>query len=305
MKITYENYNINSPKITKDYKICLISDLHFTNDCPFSLVKKLIVKITELKPDFLIITGDIINNTDNLLNKKNQAKIELLFGALIKKMPIYFILGNHDIFAGQKTKENDVLEYYTNLTRKYTGKNKLTFLNNNYAVFNKEIMIANFSPRWQTYFERYQDNWEDYYIKDFKKDNYTFNNKYFNIMAIHSPHTIYTDKVQNKLKDSLKYIDLYVAGHAHGGLIPKFLLKSGIIKSTKGICAGQEYRLFKKDQPPIFQVFPKCRGIHQVGNGKMVVSSGVRKFSAENILFRYIDKITAHDITVINLKREN
>ena len=165
-------------------------------------------------------------------------------------------------------------------------------------------MISNFSPRWESYFERYQSKWEDYYIKDFNKENYNLSNKYFNILAIHSPHTIYMDKVLNKLNNSLKYVDLYVAGHAHGGLIPKFLIKSGIIKSTKGICAGQEYNIFKKDRPKIFQVFPKCRGIHDVLNGKMVVSSGIRKFSDENILFKYIDRLSTHDVTIINIIKE-
>lgn len=63
-------------------------------------------EINKLRPDFVIITGDFVNNrTDS-----NQIKSFLKIKALInKRIPVYLIPGNHDV--GQKPND-ETLKFY-------------------------------------------------------------------------------------------------------------------------------------------------------------------------------------------------
>lgn len=303
MKIFNEEYTVYSSKISKNYIICLLSDLHITKSVPEKLIRSTIESIKIIKPDYIVISGDMINWPEDLLNEENKQKLEQLFRELSLISPIYFIMGNHDLRDGKKLKVEHTIEYYKSLEEKFSligNHYKIKLLNNDYELVNDDIMMLNFSPRMESYYEKHQKEWEDYYIEDFDEKKYLLSNKYFNIMILHSPHTIYTPRVQRELKASLDYIDLYLSGHAHGGMTPKILISKGIIKTSKGICCGQKLS-FKKGMPPFLQIFEKCRGIHDVGTGKMIVSSGLRTFTAEIPGFALIDRTWSHDITTIKL----
>ncbi len=93
--LTVEKYTIQLPQNTiektenKSVKIVHLSDLHnkgFGKD-----QKNLMEKITELHPDIILFTGDLIDS-----RRKGTENAFTLMKSLSEKYPVYRILGNHD-----------------------------------------------------------------------------------------------------------------------------------------------------------------------------------------------------------------
>lgn len=77
-------------KLSKPIRILHLSDTHFTESNPRH--KKLFSKLNTLNPDFIFITGDII---DHDAGASEAARI---LGDLEMKVGTYAILGNHDYY---------------------------------------------------------------------------------------------------------------------------------------------------------------------------------------------------------------
>ena len=81
----------NLPAAFKGLRIVQISDVHsgsFTNK---EGVQKGINKIMELKPDLILFTGDLVNNTADEMNA-----YEDVFNKLTAPLGVFSVLGNHD-----------------------------------------------------------------------------------------------------------------------------------------------------------------------------------------------------------------
>jgi predicted MPP superfamily phosphohydrolase len=84
------NY-LNLPSAFKGLKVVQISDIHsgsFTNK---SAVQKGVEQILQLKPDLILFTGDLVNNTADEM----QSYMDV-FNQLKAPMGVYSTLGNHD-----------------------------------------------------------------------------------------------------------------------------------------------------------------------------------------------------------------
>jgi predicted MPP superfamily phosphohydrolase len=98
---------VNLPKGFNGYRIVHLSDLHGKtfgkNNTP------LISKIKKVKPDLIVITGDLIDATN--LNEENI--IELLHD-LNQIAPVYYVTGNHELRSNsfpnleKKIKESNI-----------------------------------------------------------------------------------------------------------------------------------------------------------------------------------------------------
>ncbi|MEA3418809.1 MAG: metallophosphoesterase [Campylobacterota bacterium] len=76
-----------------DFSVVQISDLHIGGLIDRNFVKHSIEKINSLKPDIVVITGDLI---DTKLESIKEAVFELTH--IESKHGIYYILGNHEYF---------------------------------------------------------------------------------------------------------------------------------------------------------------------------------------------------------------
>jgi len=83
--IDITNYSISRDNINGEIKIAHLSDLHSK---PF---KKVLIKLGEIKPDIICITGDYIND-----RAKNKEKMFSYAKELVKIAPVYYITGNHE-----------------------------------------------------------------------------------------------------------------------------------------------------------------------------------------------------------------
>ena len=84
-------YEIESPKITKEYTFALLSDLH--NKSFGKQNGKLIAKIEELAPDAVLVAGDMLTAIEK--KKKHQVAINLM-QKLGERYPVYYGMGNHE-----------------------------------------------------------------------------------------------------------------------------------------------------------------------------------------------------------------
>lgn len=294
MKLYNEVINIGSKKIDRNYIFCVIADIHSTKGASYKLFDKIICEIKTQNPDYIFIPGDIIYSSDDLLNKDNREKIEYLFNNLSKISKVFISLGNHDLKDGRESNYKDTLKYLKSLE-----KNNDIYILNNEAIDLDDITVVGFSPRYECYYEKYDDYWIKYFIEDFNKSSYKFDKKKYNIFLTHSPVIISKKETLELLNEDLKDIDLILCGHMHDGLIPRFIQRIGLIRGDKGIGISEvdaikDFRI---------RVVEKCRGIYDILNAKMVVTRGIRKWAANNLLCNQVDKICSKDITTIHLTK--
>jgi len=79
----------------------------YENDKGFSketeLYEKAVEAINKLNPDFVVLTGDLVNNKDN---RTQIAEFKRITAKIKKEIPVYYSPGNHDI--GQPTSQKDI-----------------------------------------------------------------------------------------------------------------------------------------------------------------------------------------------------
>lgn len=103
--ITVSEYEYSNPKIPSDflgYKIVHISDLHnkmFGQD-----QSKLLSEVVSLRPDIIIITGDLVDR-----RKFDLEKAMCFIDGAVEIAPIYFVSGNHEAWSGMYPEIKDRL----------------------------------------------------------------------------------------------------------------------------------------------------------------------------------------------------
>lgn len=237
--VKISNFKIESSKIPKSfdgYKILQISDLHSKEFGEKN--KRLIKKIENVNPDIIVMTGDMINMTDD-----NYDVFYNLANELAKKYKIYYVVGNHE----QNLKE-EKLKKITD----YLQSINITVLDNQKIEINKNNEKINIYGLW--YNLKYYKDVNNKYTKDIyfgqdqikqilgeKEDGYT-------ILLTHNP--IYFDTY------ATWGADLTLAGHIHGGMI-RLPFIGGLLSPER-------------------ELFPKYdSGLYNLDDSKMIVNRGL------------------------------
>lgn len=197
VKIT--KYIIESDKISNDYRIAVISDLH--NRIIGKENQFIVDAINEISPDFVIAAGDMINNEKPMRSDNTVA----LLTTLAEKYKIYCVNGNHEQFLKQKKAGNDYFQIYKN-----NLKNKgITYLENRKISLDEKTDLTGFDIPTGLY-KRFSLNKK--LPAGCIKDHVGVSDKSkFNIMITHNP--VYFEDY------SLWGADLVISGHMHGGII--------------------------------------------------------------------------------------
>lgn len=184
-------YRVTSDKIGDSFRIVLLSDLH--NSEFGEKNRELTEEIKRLKPDLILMAGDMVNDDD-----PDVSIVTDLCGTLREVAPVYYGLGNHEgnlmyLETGYQIPLDSYL-FEAGVTVLYNNSVSAEIKGNDV-----EIGVAATNP----------DNFEELsseFISEFeKKDG-------FKILISHYP-TLYYDCLADA------EIDLAVAGHFHGGLI--------------------------------------------------------------------------------------
>lgn len=101
----YDYYNPKIPAEFDNYKILQISDLHCKN---FGTEQsELISLIHTCNPDIIVLTGDILDDSESSV----KPIYDLIVG-LEQKYPIYFVTGNHELEPSAARSYGDMLDIF-------------------------------------------------------------------------------------------------------------------------------------------------------------------------------------------------
>ncbi len=89
--LSVRKLSIRSPKLKRDYRIVQISDVHIGSRQK-GFMRRIVNKINSLKPDYIVITGDLIDSS--------AVDIEALESIRDLVAPTLFSIGNHERYAG-------------------------------------------------------------------------------------------------------------------------------------------------------------------------------------------------------------
>jgi len=237
-RFVIKNYDIDSDKVTKDLKICLLTDLHGMTYGKDNI--DLISKIDENSPDIVIIAGDIITASHP---EDSFAKEKKFLRNISKKYKVYVANGNHEY----KTKKlTDIYGDFYDEYKAYLESIGIVLLENDSINLHAENIHLTGLELAHYYFGHfYKRKMEKDYLE--KTIGIADKDK-CNILIAHNPQ--YFEEY------AAWGADITVSGHVHGGIM-KLPILGGVIS-------------------PALILFPKYDGgkfEHQ--NKNMILSRGL------------------------------
>lgn len=230
--ITRFNYiNNKIPDKLSGMKIVHVSDLHNKN-----FHGKLSKRIKRINPDFIFITGDLIDR-----RKTNVAMAVKFVNEIVTIAPVYYVSGNHEQLS----------ENYKELKKELDNLHVI-IIDNFYTKINiegSEIGLLGIAdPAINQNEKTYSIENNEAYMRNTLHELTHYIKTDFNMLLSHRPEHFEIYKEFN--------VDLVFSGHAHGGQI-RIPFLGGILSPNQGF-------------------FPKySEGMHREGVTSMVVSRGL------------------------------
>lgn len=267
MDLKKDNFLLENSKIDEEKKIILMADLHLN----LSMNKKILQLIQNFlnqnkNVDLITIPGDIMYAWQ-YSNPKYVKKLEYLLSAFREIAPVALSLGNHDLYK----MNNEARRTFKDLSQ----------IEDVYPLDNEQINIngmtvTGFSPEHAAYSpSNHGEVANKMFVEDFQKSGLIFKEGDFNVLLNHAPHPIASEYAQSKLKELYNCVDLIVAGHLHNGYVPDQIEK--IFKDKI-----RDYGIWEKISlwpPALFSKINLCRGAHDLGKSKLIITKGVRMYT--------------------------
>lgn len=209
-----KEYKIENKKITDDFhglKIIQLSDVHFGRTIKKKELKNIVNTINSLKPDIVVLTGDLIDK-DTKLTKNYEKQIIDCLSKIDVSIKKYAIEGNHDYqFKKWSTiiKESGFINLNDTYDIIYNGTNNFILISGmSTNIHRKKTINEKLKPT------------TDFLntLTDEQKNNL------YKILIFHEPDFI--DKVPISF-------DLALAGHSHNGQV-RLPFVGAIIKPKYG-----------------------------------------------------------------------
>lgn len=236
--IHVKHINIESPKITKEYKFVQIWDTQFGSTSQKHLEKTIKLALQQ-NPDFIVFVGDLVDTTNYRSDNFS------VFSKL--SIPLYFISGNHE-YLHQYPKLINILEAYPEI--KILDNEKVSY---------DELAIIGIDYRGK---EWKRKNWS---ILSAALDHIWLDSQQYSILLYHEPKDI------NIWVE--KWFDLMLYGHTHGGQIFPFNLiteakyphskdfhtvkNTGIYTTLGAWLRGPKMRIWSHNEIVVFQIQPQ------------------------------------------------
>lgn len=203
IRVVQTEYNLDSDKIDQDYTFVQISDYHSNS----KRADKLVAMVKEIKPDYLLLTGDILESSDM------EPTLEFV-RQLTEISDVIYSRGNHD----------DDFFSYTQFKASLADMGVIVLGENNYQIDNLNFIgiedmsgaSLTSSSTFATEYAMYIEN----YSQDVKSDKY-------NVLLAHRPNFL---DAYSQLG-----VDLVLSGHAHGGQWQIPFTDIGLIAPDEGL----------------------------------------------------------------------
>ena len=198
-------YDVKINKNIEDLNIVVFSDIHLGYQVGYEKVKEIVKKTNDMKPDLVLIPGDIFNG--NYSHVDNIEKISDELKKIESRYGVYASLGNHDV-----TKDEGKI-------KDFLKRSDITLLQDDFVVVNGITILGRKDKRPIDSFE-YERITLDEIINKTDKDLPI-------IVLDHQPADI-----DSAIKDNA---DLIVSGHTHNGQIfPGSLITNALFKVGYG-----------------------------------------------------------------------
>ena len=211
LKVT--KYTIDNKKISTQFRVALLSDLHLREygekNC------ELLTAVKEQYPDIIVVAGDMVDKkTDDI-----SVAVDL-FKELCKITDVYFCLGNHERAVDNRT--GMVFSELQKTGAIYLDNDDITV-----NVKNQDVIIGGLS----SYPDYYTPHYE--FISEYEKSDL------FKLLLCHYPE-YYPGTLEKG------DFDLILSGHAHGGQV-RLPLIGGLFAPEQGLFPEYTKGIYKSE----------------------------------------------------------
>ena len=284
-KIEIHKDTVYSSKANKDITLIHLSDIHFNKNTNIKMFDKIKEEVYKNNPDYIVITGDTIDNPKIIKDKIKIKKLLLFLTDLGNITKVIISLGNHDLY-----KEED-LKFFKNL-----NDLKNIYVLDNDTYIDELIFISGVTLPTKYYYNITKDESKEILIEHLKKYKKLINNLPVNlpkVSLIHSPIRLTDKEVLSYLKD----YDLLLSGHTHGGMVPKILDK--FFKPNQGIIAPNKRLLPDVARGKVINRMPNK-------DVTLIINSGTTKLSSHSAKIlnklNFVYNIDINKIIITNKK---
>ncbi len=210
LHIVKTEYTVTSDKLHGEYTVVFISDSHYGTIQPTGVVKEKVREINDLKPDLVILGGDIVEEGTT---KEEMEECFRLFGSIDSRFGVFYVYGNHDRqrYSGSPMYTEDEL-------KETIDKSGIKILKDSTVTLGDELLLAgredSGGPQGRAPMSEL--------LKDADRDR-------FIIAADHKPLGYEENAEQG--------VDLQLSGHTHAGQI----FPVGYINTLSGTLNYGEY----------------------------------------------------------------
>lgn len=127
-------YTVTSDKLSRNYRIILITDTHYDTIQSPDVIKNKIEEMNALKPDFVVLGGDIVEEGTS---KEAMQEVFQVLGSIDAKYGIYYVYGNHD-----KQPYTDQPAYTEEELEQAILINGITILKDQWITINDDLLLA-------------------------------------------------------------------------------------------------------------------------------------------------------------------
>lgn len=222
-KIEIHSDVVYSSKAIKDITLIHLADIHFSRVTNIKKLDKIRDEIYKNNPDYVVITGDTIDNPAITKDKVRIKKLLMFLTDISHFSKVIISIGNHDVYVDEHRK------FFQNL-----NDLKNIYVVDNDSYIDETIYISGFTLPHTYYYNITGSESKEVFISHLKKYKNLVSNlpkKLPKVSLIHSP-VVLTDK---DVLMQLDEYDLLLSGHTHGGMVPKILDK--FFKKNQGIIA--------------------------------------------------------------------
>ncbi len=223
---TYNATNLKttkySIKINKDagelkkLNVVMLSDLHLGDIVDKQRLSKMVIEINELKPDIVILAGDIIDDyIEPFIDQEMGTEIK----KIQSKYGVYAIFGNHEYYGSPVEK---IVYEYENSANLNVLRDKTVKINDSFYLVGRDDVSA----------ERYTKTKRktiDELLKDADK---------------HLPIIVIDHQPVNFIEGEKAEVDLQFSGHTHNGqLLPANIVTKRLFEKDFGLLTKGTYNV--------------------------------------------------------------
>lgn len=283
------NYVVENNKVINK-RIVLISDIHYGPDFKKEKINLLLTKLKELKPEYIVLTGDLIDNTNILEDLIIKSEVKKFLKELTTITKVIMCIGNHDQFVLKKRAFRCEYEFDSNKKwfKEIRQIPNLVLLDNEIYEENNLSFIG-FTPS----FNYYDKEDKEVLLSELKNKLPAIKENTYNILLIHSPINVLNEKTIKET--NLKNVSLILSGHTHNGMMPPIL--DDLIKGNKGIFSPDGTWFWKTKN---------TRGKYEIANKILIVNGAITKIhGCSPKFFVLLNELFPMSIDIIDLKGES